>query len=141
MRQPWITTALVTVALLGLTGAHHGGRPPRLHVASYPDGLEVTRFRLSTTAAGVRIAGTVTLPAHADTVLITPVSLDLDPGATATLDASGTGGVTLLILPDSTGTSRAVFASGPRLRITRSVAGRYSLLEAKEARQVELRAF
>ncbi|MDX2119548.1 MAG: hypothetical protein SF070_00635 [Gemmatimonadota bacterium] len=141
MPQPWVSSALLAAALLGLSGAHPADQPSRLRVSSYPDGLEGTPFRLSTAIAGVRIAGTVTLPPGKDTVLVTPVWLDLDPSATATLDASGTGGLTLLILPDSAGGSRAVFASGPRVRITRSGAGRYALLEAKEARQVELSVF
>lgn len=141
MHSSWAVPALVAAVSLGLTGAEAGGQPSRLLVSSYPDGMEHTQFRLSATAAGVRIAGTVSLPAGRDTILVTPAYLDLDPGATATLDASGTGGVTLLILPDSIGTRKATRAWGPRVRVARSAAGAYSLVEAREGQQVDLRVF
>ncbi len=141
MYRSWMVPAVVAAVSLGLTGVQPGVQPSRLLVSSYPDGMEHTRFRLSATAAGVRIAGTVRLAAGGDTILVTPAYLDLDPGATATLDASGTGGVTLLIFPDSTGTRKATRAWGPRVRVARSAAGSYSLMEAREAQQVDLRVF
>ena len=136
-----ISSALLATALLGPAHSPAPAQPSRLQVASYPDGLETRFFRLTTTGAGVRIAGSVTLAAGRDTILATPVGLDLEPGAAATLDASGTGGVSLLILPDSGGDGSAYQAGGPLVRIDRSAAGRYSVREAREGRRVEVRVF
>lgn len=95
-----LSSAILAAALIGPGRSGPPAQPSRLQVASYPDGLETRFFRLSATGAGVRIAGWMMLPAGHDTILATPVGLDLEPGAQATLDASGTGGGPLLILRD-----------------------------------------
>ncbi len=110
--------------------------PHRLQVLEAPGG-GVSTFRLHASGAAIRLEGGGVLSAGRDSALSAPLGLELEPGATATLE----GAVTLLVLPDSTAAGTTTELRGPRIRIARDADGRYRVLEAHQGRQLTVRRF
>ncbi|MBK6782027.1 MAG: hypothetical protein IPJ95_06395 [Gemmatimonadetes bacterium] len=124
--------ALLTAAALPPVAA----APSRLQVLPGPQG-EAYGFTLRADGAAVRIDGGGVVAAGHDSTLTAPITMDLDPGATATLE----GDVTLLVLPDRSGAGTTTELLGPRIRVARDAEGRYRVLEARAGRQLQVRLF